>query len=245
MAETDTAGSVSKPRRFYAGVEIGETDGSFAILLDNRPVRTPAKAPFVVPNRRLAEEIAVEWDAQGDHVAPETMPLTGLANAAIDRIGPRRATAVDNLVSHIESDPVCFRAEAPTDLVESESRHWDPLIEGFRTRFDVTLRLTHGLRPADQDSAASDAVRDYALGCNDFVLTALVDSATHLGSVVVAIAALEGDIDADSAFSAAYLEELHQAERWGIDKAAEGRRREIRRDVETALRFAALVRDQA
>jgi len=241
MNDSEEVGKPAGARRFYKAAQIEPVDGGYAILLDGRPVKTPARAPFVVPGRLLAERIAGEWSAQDVTIRPETMPHTGLANAAIDRIGTGRESVIERIAAYLESEPVCFRAEGPNDLVAREAELWDPLVEAFNRRFDVALKLSTGLSHVSQDDAVSDRVKGYAAARDDFALTALLDAVTHLGSLVVAVAAIEGDIDAEAAFQAAYLEELHQADRWGLDKEAEDRRRAIRNDVATALEFARLV----
>ncbi|MEQ8664601.1 MAG: ATP12 family protein [Rhodospirillales bacterium] len=228
-------------KRFYARVEIAEDEsGAFAIRLDGRTVKTPAKSTLMIPSRKLAEHVSVEWASQRDEIDPSTMPLTGLSNAAIDRVAPNRERLIEGLASHIDNDPLRFRAESPEDLVARETATWNPLLDDFRGRFGIALTTTTELVPPQHLPEGATCVRNYADARDDFHLTAFVDLAQQLGSVVVAIAALEGVIDAGAAFEAAYLEELHQADRWGIDKEAEDRRRAIRADIETALLFDTL-----
>lgn len=230
-------------KRFYARVEVAEDgQGAFGIQLDGRTVKTPAKATLKVPTRKLAERISVEWAAQRDEIDPASMPMTGLSNAAIDRIAPNRDMLIDRLSAQVSSDPIRYRAEAPRDLVAREDDAWNPLLGDFRDRFGIELPTTSGIAPLEDEPVALRCVANYAGARDDFRLTAFVDVAQHLGSVITAIAALEGAVDAEAAFEAAYLEELHQADRWGIDKEAEDRRRTIRRDVETALAFDELAR---
>ena len=230
-------------KRFYARVEVVEDETDcFAIQLDGRTVKTPAKATLSVPTRKLAERISVEWAAQRDEIDPASMPMTGLSNAAIDRVSPNRDLLIDRLAGQIVSDPLRFRAHAPRDLVEREAEAWDPVLGDFRDRFGVTLTTIAGLGMPENVPEAETCVRNFAGARDDFRLTALVDLAQNLGSIVVAIATLEEAIDAERAFGAAFLEELHQAEHWGYDKEAEDRRRSIRTDIETALSFDQLLR---
>ncbi|MGE5388689.1 MAG: ATP12 family protein, partial [Hyphomicrobiales bacterium] len=72
------------PKRFYKEATVGAADGGFSILLDGRPVNTPAKRRIVVPSRDLAEALAAEWAGQGEAIDPSTMPLTKLVNSALD-----------------------------------------------------------------------------------------------------------------------------------------------------------------
>ena len=230
-------------KRFYTSVNVTKADrGQFAVKLDGRPVRTPGGNRLVLPTRRLADRVAAEWEAQHEDINPSSMPLTGLSNAAIDRLGPARESATETLTRHIDSDPVRMRATEPDALVEAEGRIWNPLIDRFRARFGLSLGLSCTMALPDPQPEAGLCIRHHARRLNDFRFTALVNTVQNLGSVVVAIALMEDDIDMDTAFEAAFLEELHQAGRWGIDREAESRRRVIRRDTEHALELDRLVR---
>ena len=55
------------PKRFYKSVTVTEQLG---IALDARGVKTPLKAPLVLPNRALAEAVAAEWEAQLEFINP-------------------------------------------------------------------------------------------------------------------------------------------------------------------------------
>jgi chaperone required for assembly of F1-ATPase len=59
---------------------------------------------------------------------------------------------------------------------------------------------------------------------------------------VLALALIAGAIEAEVASDAAQLDEIYQAKKWGQDREAEQRRREIRDDIAAAARFAALAR---
>ena len=49
------------PKRFYQRVDVADRDGGFALLLDEKPVRTPGKKQLLLPSRGLAEAVAEEW----------------------------------------------------------------------------------------------------------------------------------------------------------------------------------------
>ncbi len=78
-------------KRFYAKAEALASDRGWTVMLDGKPVRTPGRAALDLPTAALAEAVAAEWAAQGDTLRPETMPLTGFAYAAIDRVAPDRS----------------------------------------------------------------------------------------------------------------------------------------------------------
>lgn len=229
-------------KRFYARVEVVEAEPSgYTVQLDARSIKTPAGQPLVLPTRKLAEKVSVEWAAQREKIEPESMPLTGLSNAAIDRIGPNRSTVVDELSTYLASDPIRYRVSEPPELVALQTSKWDPVLQGFRDRFGIELATTSDLTALVDEPGSALCIRNYAEAKDGFALTAFANLSQHLGSVLIAMALSEGDMPPGDAFDAALLEELHQADRWGVDKEAVDRRRAIQSDVETAHAFGVLV----
>ena len=98
-------------KRFYQACRDRAGGAAFAVLLDGKPVRTPAGRPLAAPTLALAEALAAEWDAQHDVIDPGTMPLTRLANSIIDGVAsaPHRSPRRSRDIS--ASDLVCYRAE--------------------------------------------------------------------------------------------------------------------------------------
>src|SRR5690349_10219080 len=82
-------------RRFYDVTGVAEQDGAFAVMLDGKAVRTPARRPLGAPTRALAEAVAAEWDAQTEFIDPANMPLTRLVNTILDGVvsGPEPVAA--------------------------------------------------------------------------------------------------------------------------------------------------------
>ena len=224
-------------RRFYKDVAV--VDG--AILLDGRPVKTPARAPLALPSSVLAEAVAAEWRAQGDEIDPRSMPLTGLSNAAIDRVAPDPAAFVRPLAAYAESDLLCYRADAPAELIARQADAWDPLLDWARARFDIHLMVTNGIVHAPQPAAAVARLSEALAARSAFALAAMSPLVTIGGSLVTALALAEGEIDADSAFDVTHLDELWQAERWGEDRLALEARAARRRDFTAAAELLSLL----
>lgn len=228
-------------KRFYTDVSIEAVDGGHAIRLDGRAVKTPARASLTVPTQALARAIAAEWEAQGDKVDPWSMPLTGLANAAIDKVGADREAFLIDIARYAETDLLCYRADGPEPLVDRQTASWDPLLGWAERRYDVAfVRATgiiHRPQPAETIGRLVEAVRGY----DDFRLVALQPLVTITGSLVIALALVEGGVDARTAFDAAHLDELWQAELWGEDWMATDARDARRRDFDAAARFVALL----
>ena len=120
-------------RRFYREAAVAELEGGFAVLLDGKPVRTPARRPLAAPTRALGEALAAEWEAQSEVVDPLWMPLTRLANTIIDGVATSAEAVAADVVKYLGSDLVFYRAEQPEGLVARQARHWDPLIAWARS----------------------------------------------------------------------------------------------------------------
>ena len=95
-------------KRLYKQAAVLPAESGFAVMLDGKTVRTPAKAGLVVKSRALADAIAAEWQAQGDKVDPDTMPLTRLASTAIDLVTPRHGEIVA-MVAKYQARSRCAR----------------------------------------------------------------------------------------------------------------------------------------
>ncbi len=231
------------PKRFYQDVAVAEVDGGYAVRLDGREVRTPAKAPLVLPSAALAEAVAAEWAAQGAQIAPATMPLTSLACTAIDRVAPERESAVAAIVDYAGSDLLCYRADRPAALADRQARLWQPLLDWAARDLDAPLRVTVGIRHEPQPEDALAALQRAVAGLDDLSLAALDCATRAAGSLIVALALHRGRLDAEAAFEAAELEASYQIELWGEDPEATRRRAAVLADLTVARRLFDLLSD--
>jgi chaperone required for assembly of F1-ATPase len=225
-------------RRFYKDVNVTAERG---ITLDGRPVRTPAKAPLLLPTAAMADAVAEEWRAQGDKIDPRSMPVTGLANAAIDRVAPDPASFAATLAIFAESELLCYRAEEPEPLVSRQAKEWDPMLAWARAHYDVGFRIVAGIMHQPQPAETLLRLGDAVAARSAFELAALNPLVTISGSLVLALAVLEREMDANTAFATAHLDELWQAEQWGDDDFAIKARAEHHRDFVAAARFLELL----
>jgi chaperone required for assembly of F1-ATPase len=225
-------------KRFY---KKAEANGDGAILLDGRPVRTPGRAPLALPTEALAGAIADEWNMQGDAIDPRAMPLTGLANAAIDRVAPDARAFADGLAAYGESDLLCYRAEGPDRLAARQSELWDPILGWAQQRYDAVFELAMGVIHMPQPPETVARLRAAVAARDPFRLAGLSPLVTISGSLIVALALAEGAISLDAAWAAATLDEQWQAEQWGEDSEAAAALANRRRDFAAAARFLALL----
>jgi chaperone required for assembly of F1-ATPase len=230
-------------KRFYkdTGVEQGE-DG-FHVLLDGKPMRTPAKAILVVPTRVLAEAIAAEWAAVPEkaEINAAHLPLTRLAATGIDRVVARRDEVIADTAKYAGSDLLCYRATAPESLVKLQQELWQPLLDWAAERHGARLVTADGIGFVDQPEEAKARLHEAVSAHGDLALSALYNLTHTAGSVVIGLAVSEGRLDAAGAFATAQMDELYQVDRWGDDPLAEKHREGVRRDIEACARFLSLL----
>ena len=225
-------------KRFYQSASAG-ADGR--ILLDGRPVKTPGRRDLAAPTDALAEAIADEWEAQHDLIDPRAMPLTGLANAAIDRVAPDAAAFARGLAAYGESDLLCYRADGPAPLAARQTERWDPILAWAQQRYDVVFELALGVIHMPQPPETLARLGAAVAARGPFELAGLSPLVTISGSLVLALALAEGAVSLDQAWAAATLDEQWQAEQWGEDAEAAAALADRRRDFAAAARFLALL----
>lgn len=213
-----------KLRRFYKEVSLGEADGGWQLLLDGKPMRTPAREPLVLPTRQLAEAVAAEWARQAEYVELDDMCQMQFSCAAIDYTQGFRADVESEAAAYIGTDLLCYRAQEPQALVERQSLGWNPWLDWARERHGLHLALVPGIMPVAQSEATHAGVAAKVAALDAFSLTALWLMAKHTGSFVLALAVLEGALGADKAFALSRIEEDWQNEQWGTDAEAAAKR---------------------
>lgn len=225
-------------RRFY---KLAAVDEGNRILLDGRPVKTPGRAALAAPNARLAEAIADEWNAQGETIDPRSMPLTGLANAAIDRVAPDPAAFARGLAAYGESDLLYYRVEGPAPLVARQAERWDPVLAWAQQTYDVVFELALGVIHMPQPPETLMRLGAAVAARDPFALAGLSPLVTVSGSLLIALALAEGAIGLEAAWAAAMLDEQWQAEKWGEDSEAAKALAARRADFAAAARFLSLL----
>ena len=209
-------------KRFWTTAASVECDGGWRIELDGRPLKTPARVDLLVPTEALARAIADEWQTAPDgEIDPRAMPLTGLANGAIDRIAIAREAFAADLAAFATNELFCYRADHPDALVEREAAAWDPLLEWARERYDVSFEVTQGVAPIDQPPATLERLGAAVTAEEPFALAGLSSLMRNGGSLVAALAVRHGAIAPEAAWEAVEADRLYQVEQWGADEEAE------------------------
>ncbi len=229
-------------KRFYKRPAARPADAGFGVYLDDKPLRTPARAPLVVPSEALAGAIAAEWAEQGEEIRVTELPLTRLASTVLDLVTPRRAEVVADIAKYAGTDLVCYRAAHPPALVARQHEAWQPLIDWATLRFDAALEVTIGVVPITQPAVTLRAFTAAVDAYTPMELGALHLATTACGSLVVGLALIEGRLDVEGAFSASQIDETYEIEQWGEDAEQTQRRAALRDDIALAARFIDLLR---
>ncbi|KJZ19064.1 ATP12 family chaperone protein [Loktanella sp. S4079] len=231
-----------KPKRFWKTASTTQSDAGFTVLLDERTVKTPAKAALVVPTLAMAEAIAAEWDAQVETVDPTTMPVTRGANAAIDKVRTQRAEVAALLADYGDSDLLCYRAAGPQELIARQAKAWDPLLDWAAETLGARLVVGEGVMHVAQDPESLGRLRAEVEAFDDFALAAVHDLISISGSLVLALAVTKNALSVEQAWDASRVDEHWQIEQWGEDDEATASELTKRAAFLDAARFYTLSR---
>lgn len=209
-----------KAKRFWKDVSVEATTGGFAVRLDGRPVRSPAKTEVIVPTEAFADEIAREWRGVDEVIDPKTMPFTRAANAALDKVTQQRVEVAEMLAEYGASDLLCYRAEQPEGLVSRQSDAWDPLLDWVAAHYGARLVPTAGVMFSAQEDDALVRLRAPVLQMTPWHLTAFHDLVALSGSLVLALAVVNGRVSPEEAWTLSRIDETWQIEQWGEDEEA-------------------------
>ncbi|WP_137044227.1 ATP12 family chaperone protein [Pseudolabrys sp. FHR47] len=228
-------------KRFYKEARAGEgTDRGYPLLLDGKPVMTPARRPLLAPSPDLAEALAGEWQAQEKEIDPARMPLTRLANVIVDGIALAPDAVADEIVKYLGSDLLCYRADEPAALVARQNELWNPILDWAHDELGARFVLVEGIVFAEQPKEAIAAARA-ALPSHPWRLGAMASVTNITGSALIALALNAGAFDADALWAAAHVDEDFQMAQWGRDEAAIMRRAARFAEYEAAAKVLKLV----
>jgi chaperone required for assembly of F1-ATPase len=226
------------PKRFYKNVAVTAADNGFVVHLDGKPVRTPGRNVLILPTEQAAGLVAEEFAAQEGKIDPSTMPVYRLVNTAIDGVATDPAAVCDDIAKFASSDLLCYRADAPTALIERQARAWDPVLDWARRELGAHLVLAQGVVHVEQPMRAMEAIGTHlALRKDPLRLAAMHLMTTLTGSALLALAVEAGAIDTEAAWAAAHVDEDWQAEQWGQDSEAMARRAYRKRDMMAAAQL--------
>ena len=227
-------------KRLWSSASVTCTDGLYSVALDNRPMRLPGGPLLRLRQRALAGAIAEEWQAAGETMTADDVPLTRLAGTAQARIVPDPAPTAAALAAYAATDLLCYRAEGPEALIVRQHREWQPWLDWAEATHGARLAWTSGVMPIPQHADALAALHEAVAALGPFTLAGLGVLVPVLGSLVLGLAVAAGGLAPDAAHRLSILDELFEEEMWGLDAEAGRRRANVARDIADAARFIAL-----
>lgn len=230
------------PKRFYKSAAIAPHEGGYAVLLDGRVIRTPLKRILALPSEALAVAVAEEWRCQREVIDPASMPLTRIANSAIDAVAEEMEAVAADIAAFAGSDLICYRADAPDGLAERQGAAWNPILAWAEDMLGLRLMLGAGVMPVEQPAELRRSIHAAVSGESPLRLAAIHVVTTLTGSALLALALARGQIAPETAWAAAHIDEDWQIEQWGPDAEAAERRAFRSREFEAACRILALAK---
>ena len=227
-------------KRFYAAAGVTNGPDGYAIVLDGKPVRTPARRALAAPTQALANAIAAEWEAQRDNIDPARMPLTRLANTIIDGVADNQEEVADEVAKYLGSDLLFYRADSPAGLVARQAQHWDPVLDWAHAALGARFILAEGVIFVAQPERAIAAARA-AIPAEPWRLGAVSSVTTLTGSALIGLAVSREQLSTEDAWAAAHVDEDWQRDQWGRDDLAEERRAFRFADMQAAVAVLNLV----
>jgi len=207
-------------KKFWTEVSIQPVARGYAVRLDGRAIRTPAKAELILPTEKFALYVASEWEAQVEKIDPDNMPATRSANAAIDKVAIQKTEVADMLAAYGDSDLLCYRATSPVELVARQCEIWNPFLDWAAESLGVRLIPREGVvhHPQDPDDIARLSKLVHAL--SNFELAAFHDLVSLSGSLILGFAVTQKVAPAEEIWLASRLDENWQEQHWGEDADA-------------------------
>ena len=230
-------------KRFYKSVSVEQMVAGYQVKLDERVLKSPAKASLVLPNKLLADEIAKEFDAQIENISPETMPIFSLASTAIDRVATQRDTLDSELVRYGQSDLICYRCSQDEDefLAKRQEEMWGAIQQWMLDTFDISLLAFDGIMPHPQPDSVLPKLEDAVKSVDNWRYVGLYRVTTLSGSLSLGLRFVTSDFAVDDLMAHAFLDEYYQEEKWGVDEWAVERRDNIKTELADASRFLSLL----
>ncbi|KAJ1644533.1 chaperone [Coemansia asiatica] len=218
-------------RRFWRNVGVEERDGALAVVLDNRPIKTPDGQQIrIAPSQSiLAWLVAGEWEAQREFLGSHSLPLTSLVCRAIDGLADQqvRIDVIDELIKYFHTDSACLHEHFPQSLVDLQLKHYMPIVSWARETYGIDIAVTDNIFALRQSSQAADELRRVVSLFCPLKLAAFEKAVMTAKSFLIGLALVEQRITAEQAAAAAQVETSAQTQLWGelenahdIDNAA-------------------------
>ncbi len=201
-----------KAKRFWENVRVEAGEG-YRIFLDERELKTPYKNALSLPTLALAEAVAEDWAAVEGEINPQAMPMTKMANSAIERIPNQRAEIENHLLEYLENDLLIYRVDEPEALSE-KLKAWDSIVEWVKP-YGITLLPTAGIVAKRQPAQNEVLARSWLREISDYQLVSFYEYVAITGSFVLGMAIFEDHLEAEEGFDLSRIDDDYQSEIWG------------------------------
>jgi ATP synthase F1 complex assembly factor 2 len=239
-AQATVTEAPTKLKKFWKQATIGEEEDGYSVLLDGRPLKTPAGLPVRIPlNRKtLAVLTAVEWEMQDQVLKSYSLPLTSIVMRSLDSLKSEaiREGVIDNLMGYVHTDAVCYQQEYPESFVKLQQEYWQPIIDWVNQKYSVNVKTTSSILRVEQPAEVVRKFRETILGYDEFSLAAFEKVVLRTKSFMIGLALVEREISVDFATMAARLEVHHQIQKWGeVEDAHDVDREDLQRQLGSAV----------
>ena len=210
---------------------------SYEILLDNNILRTPLKNELIISNAKIAEEICKEWNQDIKFLNTDDMVFYGIISTSIDKIFDNRKQYIDDVLGFVDTDLICYRADKPVDLVQWQSKNWDPIILKVEKYINNKINISEGIMPLRQDKEIHLKITTFLTKFSDLEIAVLHRITNITGSIFLTLCILKNDKIKKNAFELSCLDELWQAENWGYEEEASKNRENINNELNRIIYF--------
>ena len=225
-------------RKFWKTVKVKKkSSNSYEILLDENVLKTPMKKKITIQNSKIAEEIYKEWNQDKNIVDTDAMIFYGIISTSIDKISNNRILYVNEILNFIDTDLICYRAEEPDDLVQWQSKNWDPILLKVEKYINNKIDVFKGIMPLKQNKGIKLKIIKFLTKFSDLEIIVLHRITNITGSVFLSLCILNNDLIKEKAFELSYLDELWQAENWGYEEEASNNREQINFELNRTIYF--------
>ncbi|MBP3546732.1 MAG: hypothetical protein J6K16_06360 [Alphaproteobacteria bacterium] len=149
---------------------------------------------------------------------------------AIAEIKNHREEIITRLVQFSKTDSLLFW-DKEVSLYEKQEELWGPILKWAHHNLNAKYMTTDKMEVVEQKKNTLQGLKKFLETMTDKELAAFYLASINMKSELLAAALVRGFINAETAYNAAYLEEISQAERWGKDENAEQKRQALKKEL--------------
>jgi chaperone required for assembly of F1-ATPase len=223
-------------KKFWKTVEVSElTTNSYQILLDKKILKTPMQNDLIFTNYRISYETSLEWDINSEVLDTDEMIFFGIFSTAIDRIVNDRFLYINEIMKFVDTDLICYKADKPDELVELQNKHWDPILLIIKNYIDEEIKVFTGIMPGKQNIQVHNKIKKLIHNFSNIELSILHRLTNIIGSIFISLCVIKGDILKKNICQLCFLDELWQAENWGVEEEAAKKRDKVFKELKKII----------